>query len=165
MRQQSMGCFYPLQRGNGWQQCRSIWIWNGLTALRYVLKLYFCLIFFKLKTYDAHVMFSACFGILHRKNTLFTFWTSWYFSCMELQICRYFFFFVSTFVSKFSEDLHFFALSLCFYSHLLIIVDVEFGRLQARDMLQHLWTGPILNASIDVVQVGQSVEVRAVGVT
>jgi hypothetical protein len=73
-------------------------------------------------------------------------------------------FFVSTFLSKFSEDLHFFALPLCFYSHLLIIVDVEFGRLQARDMLQHLWTGPILNASIDVVQGGRSVEVRAVGV-
>ncbi|GMY33548.1 alpha,alpha-trehalose-phosphate synthase [UDP-forming] 1-like [Fagus crenata] len=43
--------------------------------------------------------------------------------------------------------------------------DVEFGRLQARDMLQHLWTGPISNASIDVVQGGRSVEVRAVGVT
>ncbi|GMY06601.1 5'-nucleotidase domain-containing protein DDB_G0275467, partial [Fagus crenata] len=28
-------------------------------------------------------------------------------------------------------------------------VDVEFGRLQARDMLQHLWTGPISNASVD----------------
>ncbi|GMY33479.1 alpha,alpha-trehalose-phosphate synthase [UDP-forming] 1-like [Fagus crenata] len=43
--------------------------------------------------------------------------------------------------------------------------DVEFGRLQARDMLQHLWTGPISNASVDVVQGGRSVEVRAVGVT
>ncbi|XP_004295412.1 PREDICTED: alpha,alpha-trehalose-phosphate synthase [UDP-forming] 1-like [Fragaria vesca subsp. vesca] len=43
--------------------------------------------------------------------------------------------------------------------------DVEFGRLQARDLLQHLWTGPISNASVDVVQGGRSVEVRAVGVT
>ncbi|XP_050216876.1 alpha,alpha-trehalose-phosphate synthase [UDP-forming] 1-like [Mercurialis annua] len=43
--------------------------------------------------------------------------------------------------------------------------DVEFGRLQARDMLQHLWTGPISNASVDIVQGSRSVEVRAVGVT
>ncbi|KAF1002534.1 alpha,alpha-trehalose-phosphate synthase [UDP-forming] 1-like [Apium graveolens] len=43
--------------------------------------------------------------------------------------------------------------------------DIEFGRLQARDMLQHLWTGPISNASVDVVQGSKSVEVRAVGVT
>ncbi|XWS15895.1 hypothetical protein CRYUN_Cryun34aG0041800 [Craigia yunnanensis] len=43
--------------------------------------------------------------------------------------------------------------------------DVEFGRLQARDLLQHLWTGPISNASLDVVQGGRSVEVRSVGVT
>ncbi|XP_038998490.1 alpha,alpha-trehalose-phosphate synthase [UDP-forming] 1-like isoform X2 [Hibiscus syriacus] len=43
--------------------------------------------------------------------------------------------------------------------------DVEFGRLQARDMLQHLWTGPISNASLDVVQGSRSVEVRPVGVT
>ncbi|GAB2236332.1 hypothetical protein Droror1_Dr00028055 [Drosera rotundifolia] len=43
--------------------------------------------------------------------------------------------------------------------------DFEFGRLQARDMLQHLWTGPISNASVDVVQGSRSVEVRAVGVT
>lgn len=43
--------------------------------------------------------------------------------------------------------------------------DVEFGRLQARDLLQHLWTGPISNASLDVVQGSRSVEVRAVGVT
>lgn len=45
------------------------------------------------------------------------------------------------------------------------VLDVEFGRLQARDMLQHLWTGPISNASVDVVQGLRSVEVRAVGVT
>lgn len=43
--------------------------------------------------------------------------------------------------------------------------DIEFGKLQARDMLQHLWTGPISNASVDVVQGSRSVEVRAVGVT
>ncbi|XP_024984056.1 alpha,alpha-trehalose-phosphate synthase [UDP-forming] 1-like [Cynara cardunculus var. scolymus] len=43
--------------------------------------------------------------------------------------------------------------------------DVEFGKLQAKDMLQHLWTGPISNASVEVVQGGRSVEVRAVGVT
>ncbi|XP_058210289.1 alpha,alpha-trehalose-phosphate synthase [UDP-forming] 1-like isoform X1 [Rhododendron vialii] len=43
--------------------------------------------------------------------------------------------------------------------------DLEFGKLQARDMLQHLWTGPISNASVDVVQGSRSVEVRAVGVT
>ena len=30
--------------------------------------------------------------------------------------------------------------------------DVEFGRLQARDLLQHLWTGPISNAPVDIVQ-------------
>lgn len=46
-----------------------------------------------------------------------------------------------------------------------VLLDVEFGRLQARDMLQHLWTGPISNASVDVVQGLRSVEVRAVGVT
>ncbi|KAK7247221.1 hypothetical protein RIF29_42098 [Crotalaria pallida] len=43
--------------------------------------------------------------------------------------------------------------------------DIEFGRLQARDLLQHLWTGPISNASLDVVQGARSVEVRAVGVS
>lgn len=43
--------------------------------------------------------------------------------------------------------------------------DFEFGRLQARDMLQHLSTGPISNASVEVVQGSRSVEVRAVGVT
>ncbi|KAK7272608.1 hypothetical protein RJT34_29319 [Clitoria ternatea] len=43
--------------------------------------------------------------------------------------------------------------------------DVEFGRLQARDMLQHLWTGPISNASVEVVQGTRSVEVRAANVT
>ncbi|CAN6694099.1 unnamed protein product [Malus baccata var. baccata] len=43
--------------------------------------------------------------------------------------------------------------------------DVDFGRLQARDMLQHLWTGPISNASVDVVEGSRSVEVQAVGPT
>lgn len=55
---------------------------------------------------------------------------------------------------------------LNFYSCLLTISsDVEFGRLQAKDLLQHLWTGPISNASVDVVQGSRSVEVRAIGVT
>lgn len=48
---------------------------------------------------------------------------------------------------------------------MLLSADVDFGRLQARDMLQHLWTGPISNAPVDVVQGSRSVEVRAVGVT
>lgn len=43
--------------------------------------------------------------------------------------------------------------------------DAEFGRLQARDMLQHLYTGPISNASCDIVQGAKSVEVRPVGVS
>ncbi|CAH9098384.1 unnamed protein product [Cuscuta epithymum] len=43
--------------------------------------------------------------------------------------------------------------------------DVEFGRLQARDMLQHLWAGPISKSSVDIVQGQHTVEVRAVGVT
>ena len=57
------------------------------------------------------------------------------------------------------------------YTQFLILIvcvwlkDSEFGRLQARDMLQHLWTGPISNSSVDVVQGSRSVEVRAVGVT
>lgn len=55
--------------------------------------------------------------------------------------------------------------SVISFKSIFIILDVEFGRLQARDMLQHLWTGPISNASVDVVQGSRSVEVRAVGVT
>ncbi|CAN4105707.1 unnamed protein product [Withania somnifera] len=43
--------------------------------------------------------------------------------------------------------------------------DIEFGKLQSKDLLQHLWTGPISNANLEVVQGGRSVEVRAVGVT
>lgn len=31
---QRMGCFYALQRENGWQQCLSVRIWNGLTVRR-----------------------------------------------------------------------------------------------------------------------------------
>ena len=30
--------------------------------------------------------------------------------------------------------------------------DPDFGRQQARDLLQHLWTGPISNAAVDVIQ-------------
>ncbi|KAL0659869.1 hypothetical protein Bca4012_080454 [Brassica carinata] len=43
--------------------------------------------------------------------------------------------------------------------------DAEFGRAQAKDMLQHLWAGPTSNASVDVVQGRYSVEVHSVGVT
>ncbi|GMI64558.1 trehalose-6-phosphate synthase, TREHALOSE-6-PHOSPHATE SYNTHASE 1 [Hibiscus trionum] len=43
--------------------------------------------------------------------------------------------------------------------------DIEFGRLQARDLLQHLWTGPISNASLDVLRGSRSVEVRSISVT
>lgn len=41
--------------------------------------------------------------------------------------------------------------------------DVEFGRLQARDLLQHLWTGPISNAPVEIIQGGRSVEVGGPG--
>lgn len=50
------------------------------------------------------------------------------------------------------------SLSVCF-------ADVEFGRLQARDLLQHLWTGPISNAPVNIVQGSKSVEVRPVGIS
>ena len=43
--------------------------------------------------------------------------------------------------------------------------DVEFGKAQARDLLQHLWTGPISNAPVDILQGSKSVEVRPVGVS
>ena len=36
---------------------------------------------------------------------------------------------------------------------------------QARDLLQHLWTGPISNSPVDIVQGSKSVEVRPVGVS
>ncbi|GKB88844.1 hypothetical protein Tco_0961116 [Tanacetum coccineum] len=39
--------------------------------------------------------------------------------------------------------------------------DIEFGKLQARNMLKHLWTRPISNASVEFVQGGRSVEVQA----
>lgn len=42
--------------------------------------------------------------------------------------------------------------------------DVEFGRIQARDLLQHLLTGPISNAPVDIVRGARSIEVRPVGV-
>lgn len=48
---------------------------------------------------------------------------------------------------------------------LYLFVDAEFGRAQAKDMLQHLWAGPTSNASVDVVQGRYSVEVHSVGVT
>ncbi|KAL6755071.1 trehalose-phosphatase-domain-containing protein [Haematococcus lacustris] len=32
--------------------------------------------------------------------------------------------------------------------------DHEFGRIQARDLLQHLWTGPISNAPVEIIQAG-----------
>lgn len=34
-----------------------------------------------------------------------------------------------------------------------VCADVEFGRIQARDLLQHLLTGPISNAPVDIVRV------------
>ncbi|CAH2037263.1 unnamed protein product [Thlaspi arvense] len=43
--------------------------------------------------------------------------------------------------------------------------DAEFGRAQARDMLQYLCAGPISNASVDVVRGNHSVEVHAMGET
>ncbi len=41
--------------------------------------------------------------------------------------------------------------------------DLEFGRIQARDLLQHLWTGPISNAPVEIIQGGKSVEVGEKG--
>jgi len=43
--------------------------------------------------------------------------------------------------------------------------DPEFGKIQARDLLQHLVTGPISSAPVDVIQGSKSVEVRHVGVS
>ena len=45
------------------------------------------------------------------------------------------------------------------------LADVEFGRLQARDLLQHLLTGPISSTAVEIFQGTRSVEVRPVGVT
>jgi hypothetical protein len=52
-----------------------------------------------------------------------------------------------------------------FLARLRRYADVEFGRLQARDLLQHLWTGPISNSPVDIVQGSKSVEVRPVGIS
>jgi hypothetical protein len=82
---------------------------------------------------------------------------------MELQVCRYVSFWN---LDQLNFEIYLSLLaSLLFCSDITMMVDVEFGRLQARDMLQHLWTGPISNASVDVVQGSRSVEVRSVGVT
>ncbi|KDD73644.1 glycosyltransferase, partial [Helicosporidium sp. ATCC 50920] len=43
--------------------------------------------------------------------------------------------------------------------------DPEFGRLQARDLLQHLLAGPISNAYVDIVRGSKSIEVRPVGIS
>lgn len=43
--------------------------------------------------------------------------------------------------------------------------DPDFGRLQERDLLQHLITGPISTSHVDVVQGSNSVEVRPAGVS
>ena len=43
--------------------------------------------------------------------------------------------------------------------------DIDFGRIQMRDMLQHLWTGPISNAQVEILRGGKSVEARPLGVT
>ena len=45
------------------------------------------------------------------------------------------------------------------------LIDVKFGKTQARDMLQHLWAGPISKASVDVVRGNHSVEVHAMSET
>ena len=74
-------------------------------------------------------------------------------------------FFVSLFVSRFRETSFCFACCLSSYWSCHHDIDVEFGRLQARDMLQHLWTGPISNAYVEVVQGSRYVEVRAANVT
>ena len=43
--------------------------------------------------------------------------------------------------------------------------DIDFGRNQMRDMLQHLWTGPISNAQVEILRGAKSVEARPLGVT
>lgn len=50
------------------------------------------------------------------------------------------------------------------FQNLTMNADVEFGRVQAIDLLQHLCAS-LSNASVDVIQGSRSVEVRAVGVT
>eukprot|EP00210_Caulerpa_lentillifera_P001463 g1404.t1 len=43
--------------------------------------------------------------------------------------------------------------------------DVEFGRIQANDLLQHLRGGPISNEAVDIIPGARSVEVRPKGLT
>ena len=43
--------------------------------------------------------------------------------------------------------------------------DLEFGRLQAKDLLQHLLASPLSNSHIDVIQGYRSVEVRPAGMS
>ncbi|KAF1897918.1 hypothetical protein Lal_00032680 [Lupinus albus] len=92
------------------------------------------------------------------KNTSVTFRRKGSFTCVELQTCRC--------LSCAYED--FLCVSPSVFpiiDPLAMIIDVEFGRIQARELLQHLWTGPISNAAVEVVQGSRSVEVRAAGVT
>lgn len=103
---------------------------------------------------------AGCFWVFYWKDSTIAFWATWNFTFMELQIRR-----SGVWLCQYSQALPFlncYFLNFCFLS---INPDVEFGRVQARDMLQHLWTGPISNTSVDVVQGSRSVEVRAVGVT
>lgn len=121
-------------------------------------------------------MLSACFRVFYWKNTSISFWASRNFPCMELQVLRYSILinphvFVFNYIFFFEKKSCFKLCCIVLFVHWSIFVyvtatlDIEFGRIQARDMLQHLWTGPISNASVDVVQGSRSVEVRAVGVT
>ena len=145
-------------------------------------------------------MISACFRVFYRKNTWISFWASWNFTCMEIQVCRYltaffFLFFLFLHFQVWSASVVLCVLSLtCTYAHAfkfwisrdhtlswwcpnnsisfsfyflkyLNLLESHFGKLQSKDMLQHLWTGPISNAAVDVVQGDRSVEVRSVGVT
>ena len=80
----------------------------------------------------------------------------------------------STFQKSFCNQIHvsFHWILLCYKetalnlnSNWVLVADLEFGRVQARNMLQHLWTGPISNAAVDVVQGLKSVEVRPIGVS
>ena len=90
-------------------------------------------------------------------------WNYKYAGTRHTHMCHFFFFLVKIF----------WLFCVCCFAHLLInlcknvttSLDVESGRLQASDMLQHLWTGPISSDSVDVVQGAWSVEVQAVGVT
>jgi len=112
-----MECFYILQRVSGWLQCQSIWIWNGLIVWRYsiwsfnLFDVLSCVIDLPFRS-----CISACFWVLHRKNTsvTFCFWRKGNFTCMELQIfrcllnCSYgdFFIFLAVFFYYWSCDLY-----------------------------------------------------------